>query len=111
MNENLKEAIMFRSELHYFSMKGNGEYRLELDVPFSEMASSLSMIRFLGKEFNMILYVDGNSVEIKSTYLFKLTVNKDGDSRLSFIFGNDNNGSVATLLNSSVEKVITVKVE
>ena len=79
--------IKFAATINNMSLKKDGEYRVEFKVPFSDISNAMTTIRLLDTGFKVgILSEEKSKSIITEAYLYKLTIDREGESKVMVSF-------------------------
>jgi len=79
--------IKFQSVIDNMSLKKDGEYRVQLRVSLQDIASAISMIKLLDKDFMVgIISEEESKAVITKAYFYKLAIDREGESKVVISF-------------------------
>lgn len=68
-----------------YSTKKNGDVDVRFKAPYSELVNAVSLVRMIDKNIGVACKVNGGKpVSLGTFYLNKLTIDRDGESTISF---------------------------
>lgn len=68
-----------------YSTKKNGDIDVRFKAPYSEIVNAISLVRMIDKNIGVICKVNGGKpVSLGTFYLNKLSVDRDGESTITF---------------------------
>jgi len=82
--------IKFSAVINNMSLKKDGEYRIELKVPLSDISKPMSMVKLLGSDFMVgLISEEENKAVITKAYFYKLAIDREGESKITISFSNE----------------------
>ena len=90
--------------------KSNGQQNMRLKFPYSEIANYSKLLMLLGTTAKaVIVNEDDEKIKLGTIMIDKLTIDKDGEAKLSII-GETSNIDMANIC-SIIEKVVVIKIK
>ena len=90
--------------------KSNGQQNMRLKFPYSEIANYSKLLMLLGTTVKAVIVNDDDEkIKLGNIMIDKLTIDKDGEAKLSII-GETSNIDMANIC-SIIEKVVVIKIK
>lgn len=90
--------------------KSNGQQNMRLKFPYSEIANYSKLLMLLGTTAKAVIVNDDDEkIKLGTIMIDKLTIDKDGEAKLSII-GETSNIDMANIC-SIIEKVVVIKIK
>jgi hypothetical protein len=83
--------VKFSATLNNFSLKKEGEYRIEFKSSLLDLGKVMSLVRMLNEVFNFAaVSAEGEVAKVKNASFYSLKIDREGESKIMFSFSYEN---------------------